>query len=178
MINLLKAVLRRQWARLCVMRDPVKYARSLGVKVGQNVHFYGMDLGMFGSEPWLITIGNNVHITNGVMFITHDGGTLILRNEVPDLEWTAPITIGNDVYIGYRAIILPNVSIGNRCVIGAGAVVSKSVPENSVAVGVPARVVRSVDEYRDRLSQRSLHCGHLHGKKKEMELRRILGVRP
>jgi acetyltransferase-like isoleucine patch superfamily enzyme len=73
------------------------------VKLGQDVHFYGMDYMIFGTEPWLIEIGNNVHITSGCAFVTHDGGTLILRKEVPDLEWTAPVSIGNDVYLGLRS---------------------------------------------------------------------------
>src|ERR1700678_3709944 len=83
-----------------IKMDPVGYARSLGVTVGENCRFYAMTPGMFGTEPWLITIGNNVHITAECRLITHDGGTLILRKEVPDLELTAPIDIGNDVYIG------------------------------------------------------------------------------
>ena len=61
---------------------------------------------------------------------------------VPDLELTAPIAVGDDVYIGVNAVILPGVTIGNRCIIGAGAVVTKSIPGNSVAVGVPAKVVK------------------------------------
>ena len=65
--------------------DPNGYARSLGVRLGQNVHFYGMKPGMFSTEPWLISIGDNVYITAGCQFVTHDGGTLILRKEVPDL---------------------------------------------------------------------------------------------
>ncbi|MFZ1290153.1 MAG: hypothetical protein WAR79_08680 [Melioribacteraceae bacterium] len=48
---------------------------------------------MFGTEPWIITIGNHVHITREVLFITHDGGTLLFRQLVPDLEITAPIVI-------------------------------------------------------------------------------------
>lgn len=56
------------------------------------------------------------------------------------------IEIGDNVHIGWNTIIMPNVSIGNNCVIGAGAVVTKSIPDNSVAVGVPARVIESIDE--------------------------------
>ena len=75
--------------------------------MGNNVHFYGLRSSALSTEPWLITIGSNVYITAGVQFITHDGGTLILRKEVPDLEYTAPITIGDDVYIGLRCMIMP-----------------------------------------------------------------------
>jgi acetyltransferase-like isoleucine patch superfamily enzyme len=131
---------------------------------------------MFGSEPWLITLGDNVYITAGVQFITHDGGTLILRKDHPDLEWTAPITIGNDVYIGLRAVIMPGVNIGNRCIIGTGAVVTKDIPDNSVAVGVPARVIRTVDDYLESMLAKSLRCGHLTGEAKAQEIRRIYRV--
>ena len=160
-----------------VRRDPVRYARSIGVRIGEGCHIYAADLGMFGSDPYLITIGNNVHITRGVTFVTHDGGTLILRQEVPDLELTAPIVIGSDVYLGVNAIIMAGVTIGNRCIVGAGAVVTKSVPDNSVAVGVPARVVKTVNEYFEGAKARSLHLGHLKGHEKEVALRKLFCVR-
>jgi acetyltransferase-like isoleucine patch superfamily enzyme len=156
--------------------NPLGYARSIGVNLGTNVNFYGMRPGMFGTEPWLITIGNDVHIASGCLFITHDGGTLILRKEVPDLEWTAPIRIGNDVYIGINCIILPGVTIGNRVIIGAGSIVHRNIPDNSVAVGVPAIVVKSVDQYLEIMKKKSLKCGNLKGLEKEKELKRIFGV--
>lgn len=102
----------------------------------------------FGSEPYMITIGNHVRITNGVRFVTHDGGVWVLRNlGLENADIFGKIEIGDNVHIGWNAIIMPNVSIGNNCVIGAGAVVTKSIPDNSVAVGVPAKVIESIDEY-------------------------------
>ena len=156
--------------------DPIGYARSIGVTLGKNVHFYGMPSGMFGSEPWLITIGDNVHITSGCAFVTHDGGTLILRQEVPDLEWTAPIVIGSNVYLGVRTLVLPGVTIGSRVIVGAGSIVTKSIPDNSVAVGSPARVIKTVDEYLEQMKRKSLKCGHLSGLEKEAVLKRIFGI--
>jgi acetyltransferase-like isoleucine patch superfamily enzyme len=156
--------------------NPNGYARSLGVKMGENVNFYGINPGTFSTEPWLISIGNNVYITNGCQFITHDGGTLILRREVPDLELTAPISIGNDVYIGLNTTILPGVTIGNRVIIGTGSIVTKDIPDNSVAVGIPARVIKTVDQYLEEAKKRSLHLGHLHGKDKEVELKKHFKV--
>jgi acetyltransferase-like isoleucine patch superfamily enzyme len=132
-----------------------------------------MKAGMFGTEPWLIEIGNNVHITTDCLFVTHDGGTLILRGEVPDLELTAPIVIGNDVYIGVRTIILPGVRIGNRCIIGAGSVVARNIPDNSLAAGVPARVIKHIDEYLEKAKASSLHLGHLQGEDKARELKKL-----
>jgi acetyltransferase-like isoleucine patch superfamily enzyme len=181
--KLMKQILHRF---VCVFRfmmrevhaklNPLGYARSIGVTIGENVHFYGMPSGMFGTEPWLITIGNNVHITAGCAFVTHDGGTLILRQEVPDLEWTAPITIGNDVYVGVRTLFMPGVRIGNRVIIGAGSVVTRDIPDNSVAVGVPARVIKTVDDYLEQMKKKSLKCGHLKGLEKEAVLKRIFGI--
>jgi acetyltransferase-like isoleucine patch superfamily enzyme len=153
--------------------NPVGFARSLGVSVGDGVHFYGVDRGMFGSEPWMIRIGDNSHITAGVQFITHDGGTLVLRKEVPDLEWSAPITVGSDVYIGMRTMVLPGVNIGNRCIIGAGTVLTKSIPANCVVAGVPGRIIKSTDDYLENLKAKSLRCGHLRGNAKDQILRTI-----
>ena len=121
-----------------------KFARYIGVNMGENIHIYGNPIRMFGTEPWCITLGNNVHITREVIFVTHDGGTLLYRNIVPDLEITAPITVGNDVYIGVRSIIMPGVSIGNNCVIAAGSVVTKNVSDNSVVGGVPAKFIKKL----------------------------------
>ena len=171
-VNIFRFLMREIHAKL----NPLGYARSIGVRMGENVHFYGMPSGMFGTEPWLITLGSNVHITSGVVFVTHDGGTLILRKEVPDLEWTAPISIGNDVYIGIRSIIMPGVKIGNRVIIGAGSIVTRDIPDNSVAVGIPARVIKTVDVYLEQMKKKSLKCGHLKGLEKEAVLKRIFHI--
>ncbi|MDD3414999.1 MAG: acyltransferase [Lachnospiraceae bacterium] len=149
---------------------PVKYAKRIGVNIGDNPHFYGPT--SWGTEPWLIKIGNNVHITGNCKFINHDGGTLIFRDKIPDLEITKPISIGNNVYIGEETMILPGVSIGNNVVIGARSVVTKSIPDNSVAVGVPARVIKTTDEYLAKLQKESLHLGHLRGKEKDDALKK------
>ncbi len=149
------------------------YARYIGVNAGKNLHIYGDPKGMFGTEPWIITLGNNVHITRDVMFVTHDGGTLLYRHLIPDLEITAPIVVGNDVYIGVRTIILPGVTIGNNCIIAARSIVTKDVPDNSVVGGVPAKFIKTSDDYLEGIKKNSLHLGHLKGKEKDKELRKI-----
>lgn len=156
--------------------SPYKWMKKIGVNFPWGgVHVYGNVA--WGTEPWLITLGNNVHITNGVKFLTHDGGTLLYRQYVPDLEITKPITVGNDVYIGNNVIILPGVNIGNNVVIGAGAVVSRDIPDNSVAVGVPARVIKTADEYLEKLKRESLHLGHLKGQEKDKALMEYYGYK-
>lgn len=155
--------------------NPVKYAKLIGVNIGDNPHFYGTT--SWGTEPWLITIGNDVHITGCCKFINHDGGTLIFRDKVPDLEITKPITIGNNVYIGEESMILPGVNIGNNVIIGARSVVTKNIPDNSVAVGVPCRVIKSTDKYLEKIKKESLHLGHLKGKKKDDALKAYFNYR-
>ena len=149
---------------------PVKYAKKIGVNIGNNPHFYGPT--SWGTEPWLITIGDNVHITEKCKFINHDGGTLIFRDKVPDLEITKPIIIGNNVYIGEETMILPGVHIGDNCVIGARSVVTRDIPSNSVAAGVPARVIKTTEEYFEKICRESIHLGHLKGKEKDKALRK------
>lgn len=172
----IRATMRMIKDRLAGYRDPEAFARSLGVRLNGKVTFYAINRGMFGSEPWLITLGDNVYITSGVTFVTHDGGTLILRKQIPDLEWTAPISVGNDVYFGVHALILPGVTIGNRCIIAAASVVTRDVPDNSVVGGVPAKHISSVDEYMEKMKAKSLGLGHLHGDEKAIQLKKHFGI--
>lgn len=67
-----------------------------------------------------------------------------------EIDLFGAITVGNNVHIGTNAIIMPGVHIGNNVIIGCGAVVTRNIPDNSVAVGVPARVIESIDEYSEK----------------------------
>lgn len=91
-------------------------------------------------------------------------GGLIFRNKVPNLEIAKPIVIGNNV------IILPGVTIGNNVVIEAGTIVSKNIPDNSVAEGMSANVIKSIDEYFQKIQNESIHLGHLKGIEKDKAL--------
>lgn len=153
--------------------NPVQCSRFMGVIIGKNCKIYGNSPNMWGTEPFLISIGDNVYITDGCKFINHDGGTLILRKETPNLEITAPIKIGNDVYLGIETIIMPGVIIKDRVIVGARAVITKSIESNSVMVGIPARRIKSVDEYHAEIVKKSLGIGHLDRDAKEKELKRI-----
>lgn len=159
---------RNVYRKIMIKRNPVKYVKKIGVNVKGKLYLYGR-IG-WSTEPWIITLGDNVHITDGVKFITHDGGTLLFRHLVPDLEITKPIVVGDNVYFGNNVIVLPGVTIGDNVVIGAGAVVSRDIPSNSVAVGVPARVIKTADEYFEKLKSESLHLGHLKGQEKDKAL--------
>ena len=107
----------------------IQYAREIGVEIGSNCRVYIRD---FGSEPWLITIGNKVTITNGVRFINHDGSTWLISDEKGRRQLFRKIVIGNNVFIGMNAIIMPGVKIGDNVVVAAGSVVTKSIPSGYI----------------------------------------------
>ncbi|TAL17298.1 acyltransferase [bacterium] len=153
--------------------DPVKYARSIGVRVGENCRLLGVE---FGSEPFLITIGDRVTITNGTRFITHDGGVWVFRGKHPDMDVFGPITVGNNVFIGVNSIILPGVTIGDNAVVGAGSVVAKDVPPNTVVAGVPARQVRTLDEYYEKAMKKAVFIRSLPMKQKRKILLEKFGL--
>src|SRR3954454_364631 len=95
---------------LAIRRDAAQWARSIGVVVGTGSRLIDCDRRTFGSEPYLVTIGDHVTVTSGVRFITHDGGVWVLREKHPDIDFIAPISIGSNVFIGLDALILPGVS--------------------------------------------------------------------
>jgi len=154
---------------------PERYARLIGVNMHGRVRIYGSSYTMFSTEPWLITLGNNVHIVGGTEFLPHDGGTLILRDRVPDLELTKPISVGDNVYIGSRCLIMLGVRIGCNVIIGAGSIVARDIPDNSVAAGVPATIIKTIDDYLEKAQRDSLHLGHLYSADKARELKKIFG---
>lgn len=153
--------------------SPVNCSRLMGVTIGKNCKIYGNSPNMWGTEPFLITIGNNVYITNGCKFVNHDGGTLILRKRTPSLELTAPIVIGDDVYLGVETMIMPGIVIGNNVIVGARSIITKNVEENSVIVGIPAKKIKTVDQYYEEIKKKSLGIGHLDRDSKEKELKKI-----
>lgn len=126
------------------------YKKKIGVKMGNDCQVFN-NVG-FGSEPYLVQLGSKVKITNGTQFITHDGGMEVLRNleSLPNADFFGQIIIGNNVFIGNRTMILPGVTVGDNVVIGAGSIVTKDIPNDSVCAGVPAKVIRSIDEYKNK----------------------------
>ncbi len=136
--------------RTCSYKKRAQILRKSGVKIGINSEIFANV--NFGSEPYLIELGDNVRITSGVKLTTHDGGLWVLRNlgKLENADRFARIKIGNNVHIGINSIIMPGVVIGDNVVIGAGAVVTKDIPSNSVAAGVPARVIETIDEYYEK----------------------------
>lgn len=153
--------------------NPIKCSQAIGVKFGSGCVIYGNNPNMWGTEPFLISFGNNVYITDGCKFVTHDGGTLVLRHIQPDLEITKPIKVGDNVYFGIDCLVMPGVTIGNNVIVAAKSVVTKDIPDNSVVGGIPAKYIKSLDDYYQKIKSESLGIGHLSGDEKVMELKKI-----
>jgi acetyltransferase-like isoleucine patch superfamily enzyme len=127
----------------------LKYGLKSGVKIGDGCRIYTRN---WGTEPFLISIGNRVTITSGVKFLTHDGSTWLCRNDNGNrYQKYAPIIIGDNVFIGVNSIIMPGVNIGNNVVVGAGSVITKDLPSNGVYVGTPAKFVTSFIDYENKI---------------------------
>jgi acetyltransferase-like isoleucine patch superfamily enzyme len=139
--------------------DKKEYIRYLGALIGKGCSIY-TDPRNFFSEPWLIEIGNNVTVGQGVLLITHDGASRLFRDDMPGMNRYGnrfgTIVIRDNCFIGYNAILLPGVEIGPDSIVGAGSVVTKSVPPRTVVVGNPARPIKTLDEYIDSYVERMI----------------------
>lgn len=122
---------------------------SMGMKVGKNFkRLKGVILDP--AHCWLIEIGDNVTLAPRVHILCHDASTKQFLNYTK----ISRVTIGNNVFIGAATVVLPGVTIGNNVVIGANCTVTKDIPDNSVAIGSPAKVISTLDEYLDKERER------------------------
>jgi len=136
------------------------YLRKNGTQIGRNCTII-TKVENFSSEPYLIKIGNDVTITDGVKLITHDASTRLFRSHHPEMNKRygnlfGTIIIGNNCFIGVNAILLYGTFIGDNCIIGAGSIVKGTFPDNSVIVGVPARRVSPLDEYIEKVKNKMI----------------------
>jgi len=134
-----------------VFKGGEQYARQIGVKIGTECRIYTTH---FGSEPFLIEIGNRVTITSGVKIITHDGSTWLTRDKKGRRYLFKKVIIGNEVFIGVNSIIMPGVIIEDNVIIAAGSVVTKSIPKNSIVAGNPAKIIGNYTKYRDSVLEK------------------------
>jgi acetyltransferase-like isoleucine patch superfamily enzyme len=123
------------------------YLRKKGYNVGKNCR---IGISSLGSEPYLVKIGNHCAIGPGVSFMTHESGCWVFRDEIPDLNIFGKIEVKDNCFIGSNSYILPNVTIGPNSVVGAGSVVTKDVLPNTVVAGVPAKIICSISEYKEK----------------------------
>lgn len=107
------------------------------------------------TDPEYVSLGNNVHFSDCTI-LGHDGSIAMLDHALGEaLDSVGYVVIHDNVFIGYRAIVMPNCSIGPNAIVAAGSIVTKDVPPNTVVGGVPASVIADFDEHVERIRERS-----------------------
>lgn len=135
------------WARGCIPPGlRLALYRAMGVRIGRHV-FVGLDTWLDDQFPELITIEDDVTISFRVTVVVHDDARRADGTTRPGAAdgTVAPVVLGRGCYLGAACLVLPGVTVGERAVVAAGAVVTKDVPPAKVVAGVPARVIKDVD---------------------------------
>lgn len=161
MKNFFKSKMRNlelRWARTSSKRY-IAYLRRIGIKVGDDLWVTPKlsTLKIDVTRPSLIEIGSKVRLNQNLTILTHDGGFYVLKNKYNEfISQSGRVKIGNNVYFGRNVTIFKGVTIGDNCIIGFGSIVTKDIPSNSVAVGAPAKVVSTIDEYYKKRKEKSI----------------------
>ena len=175
MLNKIYRKLIRIWY-LYIRKDRITYARKLGVRMGERCQLLCDPLFAFGTEPWLIRLGNHVDVTAGVEFLNHEGGIWCARgidSKYEPLDKFLPIVVGDNVMIGVHSLIMPGVTIGNNVIIGGHSVVTKDVPDGTIVAGIPAQPISTVEKFMARLDQDCVPTKHMTQEQKHTYLKKI-----
>jgi acetyltransferase-like isoleucine patch superfamily enzyme len=143
--RLLAQKLLHQAARGCIPGDlRLALYRAMGVRIGQHV-FVGLDTWLDDQFPELVVLEDDVVVSFRVTVVVHDDARRMDRVEAGQAAGTvAPVVLKRGCYVGACALLLPGVTVGERAVVAAGAVVTRDVPPGTIVAGVPARIVREV----------------------------------
>ena len=144
-----KKLIKLYWR---LFKTPEQEARHLGVTIGENCL---ISTRLWSSEPYLITIGDHVQVTDNVSFHTHGGGNVI-RRQCPSYDAFGKIVIKDWAYIGAYSHIMPGVTVGEGSLVAAGSVVTKSVPPGMVVAGNPAKIISTTEDFLQRNMKFSL----------------------
>ncbi len=156
----------------------IEYLRSLGIRIGEGTVLFGklFTIQFDTTRPWLIEIGKNVQITKGVTILTHGYDWATIKAVYGDVLGSAgKVKIGDNCFIGMNALILKGSVIGNNVIVGAGSVVTGGeYPSDCVIAGNPARVICSLEEYREKRKSAQLS----EAKELVKEYYEVYGVKP
>ena len=161
--------IKRLWFRILGNEDALfqmKIDRFIeaGGKCGKNFMFY-CDM---PGEPYLVEIGENVTIAYGTALLTHDNA--VIKCDLDATDYFGKIKIGDHCFIGAKSILLPGVVLGERTIVGAGSVVTKSFPQGNIVIaGNPAKEICTVEEFREKKRHLcvNLDKGDLRARKRE-----------
>ena len=161
------------------MKTYVKYLKKHGMDIQGMPNYFFSDVCFDGKDYGYIHIGNNVTISRGVLFLTHDYSmfTVFAQGnsgmDIPDAEILKQqsdkdrlsifrhIHVEENCFIGARVTLLPGAHIGRNSIVGAGAVVKGKIPEGSIVIGNPARVIGKTDEWLQKKAELLKEKGEL-----------------
>jgi len=188
MLKPLAAMLRGSWYVLSRIYTQFRYDditiaekfRRQGAKIGKNCY---LQIRSLGPEPYLVEIGDNVSLASGVALVTHDGASVIFRDELPHLRYFGKITIEDNCFIGAKTIITAGVRIGHHSIIGPNATVIGDVKPGSIMIGNPAIRVSTVEKYKEKCLHEWARQGltkfePLFKGKNKYEVQRIMMAKP
>lgn len=133
-----------------------KFLREKGVEIGEGTHVCARTCLIDITRPSLVTIGKNCYINEHFTLLTHDYVTKVFLHMGWDfINSSGRVTIGDNVSFGRDVMVLKGVTIGDNCFIGAGSIVTKDIPSNSIAVGSPCKVIMPLEEYYNKRLSRS-----------------------
>lgn len=128
------------------MELEIQRYREKGVKIGQNMRAFSPPS---SAEPYLLEFGDNITISTGVKFTTHDNSAIKVIPNSTDIF--GRIKIGDNCFIGQNTLILPGVTIANNIIIAAGSVVTKSFNKEGIIIaGNPAKEIGNVEQYKEK----------------------------
>lgn len=130
----------------------INWLRSQGMRIGEHVHLYSpWTVKIDTQRPWMIEIGDNVHITADCSILQHDYSWAVIQKVTGEVCGSCgKVRIGNNVFIGQKSLILKGADIGDDVIIGAGSVVSGRLEGNAVYAGVPARRLMGLDGFIEK----------------------------
>ncbi len=136
----------------------IKYLRRKGITIGEHCIFREPKSATIDkTRPALISIGNYVDMNRNFTIMTHDYVTSVFIRKFGDfINSSGKVVIGNNIYFGVNCTVLKGATIGDNCVIGAHSLVTGTIPPNSVATGVPARVVCTIEEYYEKRKNKAV----------------------
>lgn len=148
--RILKSTIKMAWVHHS-SDSYCKYLIANGVEVGEGTHIDSATCQIDLTRPSLVSIGSNCFINKNFTLMTHDYVSNVFVNMGLDfINSSGKVTIGNNVSFGQNVMVLKGVSIGDNCFIGACSLVNKNIPPNSIAAGIPCRVIMTLDEYYER----------------------------
>ncbi|HDR8129217.1 transferase [Bacillus thuringiensis] len=155
LINMLKKII---FPKTYSSEAYVEYLRESGCKIGDNCIIWSPNnTTIDATRPGLLEIGNNVKITQGVTILCHDYSRSVMRLRFGENIGEARKTIiGNNVFIGVNSVILMGTRLGNNTIVGAGAIVSGTFPDDVIIAGNPARVICNLEDYYEKRKVRSI----------------------